>query len=143
MECQEIGDIHRGYQCGGLGDIRLGCDVTTYTPDKWVVVKIAGDDPHYRVFGSWLGGYLKGESWRVNSGIVRVEEADDHFIFYGTTGSIYLCPKEKYGMTSYSSKIAESLVNRTAGGRVMEDDTDWLQMDWIISDPNTQYRDAQ
>ena len=28
-----------------------------YTPDNWVVIKIKGDDPHYRVLAGWSGGY--------------------------------------------------------------------------------------
>ena len=45
-----------------------------YTPDGWMIVKITGTNPHYRVFGSWRGGYLSGDSWRMNSGIISVKE---------------------------------------------------------------------
>jgi len=46
-----------------------------YNPDNWVVIKMNGDDPHYRVLAGWSGGYLDGDSWRMNSGITRVEDA--------------------------------------------------------------------
>jgi hypothetical protein len=36
--------------------------MTEYTPNKWIIVKVTGEDPHYRVLGSWQGGYLDGDS---------------------------------------------------------------------------------
>lgn len=50
-----------------------------YTPDNWVVVFLNGDDPHYRVLVGWSGGYLTGDSWRMNSGITRVEKTTETF----------------------------------------------------------------
>lgn len=50
-----------------------------YTPDNWVVIKCKGDDPHYRILAGWSGGYTTGTSWRMNSGITRVEETDDAY----------------------------------------------------------------
>ena len=32
-----------------------------YTPDNWVIIKVMGDDPHYRVLVGWSGGYLDGD----------------------------------------------------------------------------------
>ena len=29
-----------------------------YNPDNWVIIKIKGDDPHYRVLAGWSGGYF-------------------------------------------------------------------------------------
>ena len=71
-----------------------------YTPEEWALVKIGGTDPHYRVFGSWRGGYLTGDSWRLNSGVVSVEEDGDYYLFHGHTGSVYSCHKEAYGIRS-------------------------------------------
>ena len=78
-----------------------------YNPDKWLLFKIEGTDPHYRVFGSWSGGYLDGDSWRMNSGIVRVEESENHYLFHGYSGSVYKCHKEMYGATLYGWGIAK------------------------------------
>lgn len=33
----------------------------TYSPEEWQIIKINGTDPHYRVFGSWRGGYTTGD----------------------------------------------------------------------------------
>jgi hypothetical protein len=68
--------------------------MTDYNPDNWVVIKMNGDDPHYRVLAGWSGSYLNGDSWRMNSGITRVEDAGDRYNFYGSSGSCYSCGKE-------------------------------------------------
>lgn len=84
-------------------------------PDQWVVIKIEreGEETHYKIFASWLGGYLDGDSWRINSGITRVEEEGDYFKFYGASGSCYECAKPTYGTgTSYTSGILNDLIKR-------------------------------
>ena len=43
------------------------------TPDKWVIIKIGSDsESSFKVFGSWAGGYLDGDRWRLNSGITKI-----------------------------------------------------------------------
>lgn len=65
------------------------------TPDNWVIVEIADKDTtFYKVLGGWSGGYLDGDRWRINSGITEVEEKEDHYLFYGQSGSVYKCWKE-------------------------------------------------
>lgn len=67
-----------------------------YVPDNWVLVRINhpdGDD-HVRVCAGWSGGYLDGNSWRLSSGVVKVEEDDTHYRFHNDSGSIYVCRKE-------------------------------------------------
>lgn len=65
-----------------------------YYPDNWVVLKITDHDYYvYKVLGGWSGGYATGDSWRMNSGIVKVEETDEHYLFHGTSGSVYHCLK--------------------------------------------------
>lgn len=79
-----------------------------YQPDKWMLIKITGKDPHYRVFGSWYGGYGGSDSWRMNSGIAKLIEEDDHYLFIGSSGSTYACHKDMYGASSYGYGIAKS-----------------------------------
>ena len=40
----------------------------TETPESWVMLKITidGQEPYYKVFGSWAGGYLNGDHWQLN-----------------------------------------------------------------------------
>lgn len=102
-----------------------------YSPDKWLLVEIGGTDPHYRVFGSWSGGYLDGDEWRLNSGITRVEEDETHYYFYGGSGSCYKCNKEMYGATGYGWGVIQGFVdeNRLT---IMEKPDNIMDMDWII-----------
>jgi hypothetical protein len=107
--------------------------MTDYNPDNWVVIKIGGDDPHYRVLAGWSGGYTTGDSWRMNSGITRVEDAGDRFNFYGSTGSCYSCGKESYTLRMNNAHIWSQLKDRHGDlVELMPEDTDWLSMDWTI-----------
>jgi len=104
-----------------------------YTPDNWVVIKIKGDDPHYRVLAGWSGGYLDGDAWRMNSGITKVEEDEHHYLFYGSSGSCYKCHKEAYYLRMNNAYIWNKL-QELHGDKVqmMDEDTDWHSVDWII-----------
>ena len=70
--------------------------MTDYTPDRWVIAKITTkeDEPLYKVFGTWIGGYLDGDRWRMNSGISEVKSNGEYFEFYGYSGSMYRCHKD-------------------------------------------------
>jgi hypothetical protein len=104
-----------------------------YQPDNWVVIKIKGDDPHYRILAGWSGGYTAGSSWKMNSGIVRVEEDEHYFNFYGASGSCYSCGKDSYCLRMNNAYIWDQLQEQL-GDKVelMPEDTDWLSMDWIL-----------
>ena len=104
-----------------------------HNPDNWVVIKMNGDDPHYRVLAGWSGGYLDGDSWKMNSGITRVEDAGDRYNFYGSSGSCYSCGKESYTLRNNNAHIWSQLQN-LHGNKVemLPEETDWLDMDWII-----------
>ena len=114
--------------------------MSNYNPDNWVVIKMNGDDPHYRVLAGWSGGYLDGDSWRMNSGIVRVEDAGDRFNFYGSTGSCYSCGKESYCIRMNNAHVWAQLQEQH-GDKVemLDGETDWLAMDWIIELLNTSH----
>ena len=105
------------------------------TPDRWVVLKIpqTGTAALYKIFGSWAGGYLDGDQWKVNSGIVSVEEDEDYYYFIGYSGSCYKCHRKGYGvMTSYSQSILDNLIDK-AGGigvsiNVLLGDTNFMEL---------------
>lgn len=75
-----------------------------YMPDHWVVIKIRNI---YKVLGSWSGGYLDSDSWRLNSGIVNTTYEKPYYKFYGYSGSVYQCHENMYG----TSIIMESVLN--------------------------------
>ena len=105
----------------------------SYSPDNWVVIKIKGDDPHYRVLAGWSGGYTTGSSWRLNSGITKVKDNKDYLDFYGSSGSVYHCHKEAYGLRMNNVYIWNKL-QELHGDEVelLDEDTDWFSIDWII-----------
>lgn len=60
-----------------------------YYPSFWRLVKIQyNGDTIYKLLGTWID-----DTWRLNSGITKVEydENKDLYLVYGTSGSIYVC----------------------------------------------------
>jgi hypothetical protein len=103
------------------------------TPDKWVVVKIENAGSIlYKVFASWYGGYLGSDSWKINSGIVSVDEDENCFKFYGHSGSCYRCYKNTYGTSMYSQGVLNDMIElakkQNAFIEVLSEDTDWLNL---------------
>lgn len=88
-----------------------------YEPDGFVILKIEEEDgnTHYRVFGSWGGGYLDGDSWRLNSGIESIARiGEGYYTFLGGSGSLYKCHKDSYGrLTGYNAGVIGSLLDST------------------------------
>jgi hypothetical protein len=104
-----------------------------YHPDNWAVIFLDGPDPHYRILAGWSGGYAQSDSWRLNSGITRVEETVSSYLFYGSSGSCYVCGKDSYGLRNNNAYVWNCLVERH-GDKVelMPEDTYWFDMDWIL-----------
>jgi len=106
-------------------------------PDRWVVVKITkkGTEDVYKVFATWMGGYLGGDAWRMNSGIVSVVDADITLTFIGHSGSEYECPKGSYGFSAYTQGALESLISRVEEDgyvmTIMDKDSDFLNMVFV------------
>lgn len=103
-------------------------------PDNWIVLKIDGEDPHYRVLAGWSGGYATGDSWKLNSGIVKVIDDGDAYIFEGTSGSKYLCHKGSYTLRMNNAHIFDKLKDIHGDNvSIVDEDTEWIDMDWIIT----------
>lgn len=104
-----------------------------YTPDSWTVVKLNGNDPHYRVLASWAGGYLNGDSWKLSSGITSVTKSGNVFEFRNSSGSLYNCHKDVFGMRTIAAGIYNQLKERHGDAvSLVDENTDWENMDWII-----------
>ena len=88
---------------------------------------------HYRILAGWSGGYTTGSSWRMNSGITKVEEDDDAYYFSGSSGSTYRCSKGSYTLKMNNAGIWDQL-QKLHGDKVelMDEGTDWINLDWII-----------
>lgn len=80
-----------------------------YTPDRWVVLKISDSKTTiHKVLASWGGSYLYGPSWKLNSGITKIEEDGQCYLFHGSSGSVYRCHKAGYGMSGYTAQVLNS-----------------------------------
>ena len=90
-----------------------------YEPDNWVIVEIEQDNgqPFHKVLGGWSGGYLDGNTWRMNSGIDKVITDEDHYEIHGYSGSVYRCRKDTEGIRMNIANILEKLIDT---GRVKQ-----------------------
>lgn len=92
--------------------------MSEYIPDVWVIVEIAGnkvvDSPYHRVLAGWSGGYTGSDVWKMNSGITRIVEHENHYSIYGTTGSVYQCNKGCERFNSYTSSIFASFTEQNS-----------------------------
>jgi hypothetical protein len=108
--------------------------MSDYHPDKWVVVKITGKDtpPVHKVFACWYGGYLDGDSWKLNSGITTVKETTDYYFFDGSSGSCYACRNGSYGTNMYGQGVLNNLIDKIerAGGTcvILPEETNWAEI---------------
>ena len=105
------------------------------TPDRWVVVKIVNnqDTPFYKVFATWVGGYLDGDRWKLNSGIKSVESDDDYYYFIGHSGSCYKCRKKGYGTaSSYGEGVLQDMIENAYKANstvnVLSEGTEWKEL---------------
>lgn len=122
--------------------------MTDYYPDNWVVIKFtqqvkSGNTGYgrtvkefYKVLGGWSGGYLGSDNWRLNSGIVDVEETTDSFIFIGGSGSRYICDKTQERLRMNTADIWKQMQEASADtlGRIklelIEPDDERTRKDW-------------
>ena len=124
--------------------------MSDYTPDNWVVIKFTqqvksgntgygrSEKVFYKVLGGWSGGYLDGDSWRLNSGIVDVEETTDSFIFIGGSGSRYICDKTQECLRMNTAGIWKQMqeASEASAGKVklelMKPDDEISRKDWKL-----------
>ena len=95
------------------------------SPERWVIVKLPNN--YYKVFGTWTGGYLDGDRWKLNSGISKVEQDENFYYFIGFSGSCYKCHKKGYGTaTSWGLSVLNKMIEQGNGQvELMENVEDW------------------
>ena len=109
-----------------------------YMPDKWVVVKIEGNEfpLTYKVFACWYGGFTDSNSWKLNSGITKVTKKHNCYSFEGHSGSVYKCITGTYGTHMYGNGVLQDIIERAKEAdisvEVMPEDTDWLSLDYNV-----------
>ena len=110
--------------------------MSDYAPDRWVVVKITGNDlpPVYKVFACWYGGYLGSDSWKLNSGITKVTETHEYLFFDGSSGSTYACRTGTYGCSGYGAGVLNDMIDRGAEKgvtiEVLPQETNFMEIDY-------------
>lgn len=85
--------------------------ITNY-PDKYVVVEIT-DQTHgtfRKILGSWHGGYLGSDSYRLSSAIKEFSETEDSYEFITET-SMYVCKKNSHGMNLIATSVYANLID--------------------------------
>ena len=108
--------------------------MSIYTPDKWVVVKIEGKDVPltYKVFACWYGGFLNGDSWKMNSGITKTTKKKNYWCFEGTSGSVYECHKKAYGTNMYGGGVLQNFIDNAKKEsiliEVLDEKTNWAKL---------------
>ena len=90
--------------------------MSDYYPDRWVMLKITNKgNPVYKILAGWHGGYANGDSWKLNSGVVRIEENDHNYLFHGSSGSVYCCIKSAYSLSGYTASILNNFQESVKG----------------------------
>jgi hypothetical protein len=103
--------------------------MSTYTPDKWVMLKITSEEfgTIYKVLASWFGGFGGSNSWKLSSettgALYDPKSGYTHFPQY--SGSEYVCGKYNYGTSMHTQSILvgwqEQLKSSTNTIEVMEE----------------------
>lgn len=105
-----------------------------YTPHKWLVIEIKGKEfpLTYKVFASWHGGYLDGDSWKLNSGIKKITKEGDFYLFTGHSESVYACHKKCYGSHMYGNGVLNAIIQKAKEGdvtiQVLPENQNWLDL---------------
>lgn len=110
--------------------------MSDYNPDRWVVVKITGNEypPIHKVFACWFGGYAGSDSWKLNSGITRAYEEGHCFMFDGSSGSTYVCHKTTYGTNMYGRSVLQNMIDDAEKNgitiEIMPEETNFLEINY-------------
>ena len=84
-----------------------------YTPDAWVLVELEAQGKKItKVLAGWYGGYTQGDSWKLSSGVEKIEEDGDQWIFTNHSGSVYRCHRHTERMSGYMSSVYAGFVKQ-------------------------------
>ena len=77
-------------------EMEKNINMNEYVPDAWVLLRFESKDtePIYKILGGWYGGYAGSDSWRLCSGIERIELIGDVYHVHNYSGSVYTCHKD-------------------------------------------------
>ena len=105
--------------------------MSEHKPDNWIMLKInLENEILYKILGGWSGGYLDGDSFRINSGVTKATKDGDYFVFEGHSGSKYYCHKNNYMIRMNIAGVLGAIQEKYPNIIQMPDDTDWLSLDY-------------
>lgn len=87
--------------------------MSDYTPDRWVLVEVqSSKGPYLKVFGSWAGGYLGSDSWKLSSGTTGVQREGSSFVLPQESGSTYYVGEGGHGTTGYGGAVLAGFLEK-------------------------------
>jgi len=101
---------------------------TTYAPDNWIVIRFTNGV--YKVLAGSSGGYLDGDAWKLNSGIVKAEEDGSYWNFTGSSGSVYSCHKDSYRVRRNNAHILRQILKLNPTVEIMDESTNWSELNY-------------
>lgn len=90
-----------------------------YAVEGWVILKytVGNEKVYYRIFASWRGDYLNGDSWRLSSGseeLPQLSSCGKLWLWPQMSGSLYELPiNEEDGYTFYTGRVLSSIIERS------------------------------
>lgn len=86
-----------------------------HRPHGWVILKFTiENDVFFKIFASWRGGYLDGDSWRLSSGAKEppvLSDCGKYWIWPQESGSCYhLSIEGEDGYSHYTAQILGNLL---------------------------------
>ena len=83
-----------------------------YEPDNWIILEVEHEgNTFHKVLAGWGGGYLDGDTWRLNSGIERIVTTEHHYEIHGYSGSVYKVGKGSEIIRFNISGVLEELMS--------------------------------
>lgn len=99
--------------------------MSNYTPDKWVVIRLTSkNDQVDKILSGWYGGYLGGDSWRLSSGITKIEDCGDTWKVHNESGSVYTLIKAAHGTSGLTGSVYANLENNQEQGNYIVSEVD-------------------
>lgn len=101
--------------------------------DGWIIVKIDGVDPHYRLFFGFEEEQSNGKMWKLNDGITSAEVIGDVIVFTEVDSNIVCyCVIERYGKFSHDTLLELQDLCRDPNTTALFQLPDVKNTDWLI-----------
>lgn len=109
--------------------------VVVGSSDRWLVIKVEGDTPHYRLMLTWYDNIKTNVPgyWTMHT-IKDMQETASYYKFKTINDKLFNCTKEvNYGTATFGDIfLMTELPKQDIPYKVMEHDTDWNSIDWQI-----------